>query len=420
MQDIWTVARFTFLERARKKSFLILTAVLMAVIVLAAALVGFFTGGEDQQPGVTQPGETEKTSSCIWIDDGNILSLEAHMKLRALNPTVDMVTQPASDLEMFQQRIKENSSCSVIVVSLGDKGFPQLTVYTADFTRGMPIIGAEDAVRECFVTAAFENAGISSDMKEVALSGVNVTTVMLGTRDMTGYILGMLLTMVMFFAIYFYGYGVAMSVASEKTSRVMETLVVSAKPSRILVGKCIAMGLLGLGQLLVLLLTAGISIKMFLPEVLDFGGGIEAGISSLDPGALALVLVYFLLGYTLFSMISSVCGATVSRAEELQMAMMPSALISVASFYSAYIVTLTPGGGGAFGTAVTYIPFTAPFVMPSRLLNGMAAPGEVIWSLAALAAGIALVTWLSIRLYTASVLHYGERIRLKDLWRISR
>mgnify|MGYP000494293366 CR=1 FL=1 len=55
--------------------------------------------------------------------------------------------------------------------------------------------------------------------------------------DITGYILGVFMTIVMFFAVYYYGNGVAMSVAAEKTSRVMETLIVSAKPSRILAGK---------------------------------------------------------------------------------------------------------------------------------------------------------------------------------------
>ena len=75
----------------------------------------------------------------------------------------------------------------------------------------------------------------------VLSTDISYTTVPAGKMDVTGYSLGIVLTLLMFFAVYFYGYGVAMSVASEKTSRVMETLVVSAKPSRIF-GKCVAMG----------------------------------------------------------------------------------------------------------------------------------------------------------------------------------
>mgnify|MGYP000594530332 FL=1 len=67
--------------------------------------------------------------------------------------------------------------------------------------------------------------------------------------NLTEYVVGLLLTFVMFFAVYYYGYGVAMSISSEKTSRVMETLIISAKPSKILIGKCLAMGVLGLLQL---------------------------------------------------------------------------------------------------------------------------------------------------------------------------
>ena len=69
----------------------------------------------------------------------------------------------------------------------------------------------------------------------------------------------MLIMFILFFAIYYFGYGIAMSVASEKTSRVMETLVTSTKPSNIILGKTVAMGVLGLMQLVVILSAAVIS-----------------------------------------------------------------------------------------------------------------------------------------------------------------
>src|SRR5690606_11215873 len=90
--------------------------------------------------------------------------------------------------------------------------------------------------------------------------------------DITGYSLGIVLTLLMFFAVYYYGYGVAMSVASEKTTRVMETLVVSAKPSRILLGKCIAMGVLGLIQLSLFIVTAAVGYALIVPKGFTIGG----------------------------------------------------------------------------------------------------------------------------------------------------
>ena len=127
-----------------------------------------------------------------------------------------------------------------------------------------------------------------------------------------------------------------------------------------------------------------------------------------------LVLLYFLLGYALFAMVNSVCGATVSRAEDLNSAMMPSVLLSLVCFYAAYMVILMPDSG--MKRIVTYIPFTSPFVMPFRLLNETVPAGDILISLLLLLAAIVLVSLPSVRLYSASVLHYGSRLKLRDLF----
>ena len=111
------------------------------------------------------------------------------------------------------------------------------------------------------------------------------------------------------------------------------------------------------------------------------------------------------------------CGATVSRAEDLSAAMMPAILISMVSFYAAYLVMFLPSEG--IKRIVTYIPFTAPFIMPYRLLNDTVAAGDIVISLLLLLASIVLVALLSVRIYSASVLRYGQRIRLKDMFKLS-
>ena len=117
-----------------------------------------------------------------------------------------------------------------------------------------------------YVSELLAKAGVPEETAALALMPLSAQTVMLGKMDMTGYILGLALTMVVFFAVYYYGYGVAMSVASEKTSRVMETLIVSAKPSRILLGKCLGMGVIGLCQLGLFLLVGGAGFTLLVPK----------------------------------------------------------------------------------------------------------------------------------------------------------
>ncbi len=280
---------------------------------------------------------------------------------------------------------------------------------------GVPVDRMKETVRRVIVDDALSKAGVAESTSQLVLTDIPSITIPASKMDITGYALGIVLTMIIFFAIYFYGYGVAMSVASEKTSRVMETLIVSTKPSRILLGKCIAMGTLGLIQLSIFILAAALGYNLLIPD--DFTiSGVPLALSSFTPASALLILVYFLLGYALFAMINSVCGATVSRAEDLQSAMMPSVLISMISFYAAYMVMFMPDQG--IRRIVTYIPFTSAFIMPFRLLNENVAPIDIGISVVLLLVAIILVAMVSVRLYSASVLHYGQRLKIKDMFKL--
>ena len=195
----------------------------------------------------------------------------------------------------------------------------------------------------------------------------------------------------------------------------METLIVSAKPSRILLGKCIAMGVLGLIQLSIFIIAAALGYTFLVPDNFTISG-IPLALSSFTPISAIFILLYFLLGYSLFAMINSVCGATVSRAEDLQSAMMPSVLISMISFYAAYAVLFMPDL--TVRRVISYIPFTSPFIMPFRVLNETVPAVDIVVSVMLLLVAIVIVAALSIRLYSASVLHYGQRLKLRDMFRL--
>jgi len=274
--------------------------------------------------------------------------------------------------------------------------------------------GVTEVLRQAFVSATLTNAGVSADTATMALAEMPVELTAAGKMDVTGYALGMALTMVVFFAVYFYGYGVAMSVASEKTSRVMETLLVSASPTRILLGKCVGMGLLGLVQLSLFLLAGGLGYAWLVPDGFSIMGA-PLALSSFTVGSALLVLVYFLLGYALYALINSICGATVSRTEDLNSAMMPAVLVSIVSFYAAYMMLFLDDS--PLRRAVGLIPFTSPFLMPFRLLNETVPAVEIVVSIVLLIAAIVAVAALSARIYAASVLHYGTRLKLGELFR---
>ena len=412
MRDIFTVFGFTLRENLRKRVFWVITVLVLVVIIAACGILAAVGGGDEPDE---EPAPQEKTDTCYLIDAQGLVPGAAEALDQAFSG-VRFEAADASRLEVLKAEVKEDGAKTIAEILPGEAGgLPTLKLYASNFMTGMPVDGIAQVIKGLYVSQVLGAAGVSAENTALALSSVSYSLETLGKMEISGYILGILITMVIFFAVYYYGYGVAMSVAQEKTSRVMETLVVSAKPSRILLGKCLAMGVLGLLQLSAFLIVGALSWSLLIPA--DFTiAGMPLSLSAFTLPTALLTLVYFLLGYALYAVINSVCGATVSRAEDLSSAMMPAILISMVSFYAAYIVMFLPSEG--IKRIVTYIPFTSPFIMSYRLLNDTVSSLDIAVSLLLLLVSILLVALASVRIYSASVLRYGQRIRLKDMFRL--
>ena len=202
-----------------------------------------------------------------------------------------------------------------------------------------------------------------------------------------------------------YGYWVASGVVEEKASRVVEVLLATIRPRELLAGKVIGLGLLGLGQLL-LVAAIGLLIAR-VTGVVEVDGELTT--------AIALALVWFVLGYIFYSCAFACAGALVPRVEELQATTMPLTLTIMVSLFVAFAVNADPESTLAHVTA--YIPFTAPMTLPPRILVGAAPWYEVLGgALITLAAAAALIP-LAARVYSGAVLRTGSSVKLRDAWR---
>ena len=258
-----------------------------------------------------------------------------------------------------------------------------------------------------------EDLGIGAEIIADVQRQIPCTVNTEGGLTPSGYAAGILLITLTFFAVYYYGYGVASSVASEKSSRVMETLIVSAKPSYILIGKCLGMGILGLCQFGGILIFTALCWKLLIPP--DFTVmGTALSLTAFTPRSVFLIIVFFILGYTLYAMMNAVCGATIDKLDELNAAMMPVMLISMGAFYLSYFTAMMGTTYDYLVNLSMYIPFSAPFIMPFVLLNGEVAGWQILLSAGILVVTIVIVAAISIRIYNASVMHYGKRLRLTE------
>lgn len=415
MKDMLTVLKYTIKENVTKKAFIITTIILIAMIVLICNI-----------PNIINLFESEKDEDVIEnvkfviVDEENLIGEE-------INSLAEMGKAMYWDVEINSEVMPEtierirNGEVMGMVVILKNEETGMLTLrYTSKgsiFTDDQSVVSQFAAmIKSIQVNKALINSNVSVETINMINSEIEFETNYLDDEN-DNYGVAMAASFILFFAVYFYGNYVAVSVSSEKTSRVMETLVTSTTPRNIIIGKTAAMGIVGLGQMILLVLTAVASYKLFIPADMDFISSMIENVN-LNVTSIAICIIYFILGYTVYAFLNAVTGATVSKVEDLNSAQTPIALISLASFYLAYFTATVPDSSASKFASI--FPFSSAFSMPGRILAGGATTGEIVTSIALLIATATLLALISIKVYSGAVLHYGKRLNIKELLKLSK
>ena len=223
-------------------------------------------------------------------------------------------------------------------------------------------------------------------------------------------------TVFMFVAITIFASDVLNSVVADKSNRVIEVLLSSLRPYQLMTGKILGVGAYGLISFVVLMAAISITFGAIIPSALGFRLAIEPE----SAGIVLLTIFWFLVGYFLFATIYAALGATVSRIEDVNQAVLPVTLISMVVYLLAYMLTITPAGETGWGQALAVLPPLAQFSVPGLVLNG-----TLSWSLAVLAGVLNLAVlpaaiWFAGRVYSGSALSIGARVPLLRAWRNAR
>lgn len=225
----------------------------------------------------------------------------------------------------------------------------------------------------------------------------------------------MMISIVLFYAVFFCAGQVSTAITTEKTSKIIETLVTSTDSKTIVLGKTLGIGIVGLIQVILMMIVAIISAKFCMdPEILSS----IFDISTITPTLFIITLIYFCLGYGLYSLFFALTGATVSKPEDVQSANGPVSFVAVIGFYLAYFSMMNPSS--SVNKIAGIVPISSPFCMPLRVMMGTATTGEVITSVLVLIATTALVAMLAIKVYSSTILNTGARLSLKDAIKMAR
>ena len=224
-----------------------------------------------------------------------------------------------------------------------------------------------------------------------------------GVNPVLSYFMAVAYGVLFMMSIMMYGQRIAQSVVEEKSSRIVELLLSTLRPSTIVGGKIIGGTILAVGQIVALVVIA--LLCFVLAGQTDFVG--------LFGPSFGWFAVLFLVGFVVFAALYAGLAATVSRAEDVATAVGPLTWLVMLPYMAVIMFSTNPQLMGV----LSYIPFSAPVSMPIRIYQGNAEWWEPILSLVVLIASAAVAIWIGARIYQNSVLRTQGKVRLADAFR---
>lgn len=395
----WTglslVTRREIRERARTKGFLISSILTLVVITAAIVIPSIVGGGADtHRVGVLGEGNEEIVAAASEFSVAEASGEGGREPDAYETVSYGSRDEAAEGLRVGDVEVVLIDGATALVASEGFGGASLLDTLQQ----------AAGAVRLQNLVASSEEAAsvievLSEDPLEVTtVAGEDSAAPERGTIAYGGLVL-------MYIAVLSYGNAALTGVTEEKNNRVVEVLLATLRPWQLLGGKVLGIGLLGLVQFAATLSVAFIALKA--TNALD--------LPTLDATTVAVLVLWFILGFSVFSVLYAAAGALASRPEEAQSASLPMTMIAVIAFFLSFGVLGEPDS--ALARIATFVPFTAPFVVPIRSSLGAISLAEHVLAVVVTVLAIVLLVRVAARIYSGGLLRFGRRVRLREAWK---
>ena len=394
MNALLLVTRREILEKLRSRAFRIVNGVIVALVLLATILPGLLA---DDGPSTFTLG--------VVGDRATAVATVAEQQAAVFGAELELT--PLPDEDAARAAVEDGD----VEVALLDGG---RLLATGDVT-GNRIELLENARRLAGLDSALADAGVDPADRAELLSPAPLAVEVVGEQD-TGpspdplaLTVGLAASAALYGLLIFYGQQIAQGIVQEKQSRVIEVLLATVRPIDLLGGKLLGLGLLGLGQL-VLMAVAGYV------GLLVSGGGDSVPTAAI--GTLTALVPWFLLGYALYATLFALAAALVPRIEDLQTAMTVPIILLIGGFFLTQFTITDPDG--TMGTIAAVLPFSAPIAQPLRPALG-ASSGllTVIGAVSTIATTAVLVPFAA-RIHAGAALATRSKVGVREALRRSR
>ena len=430
MHKVLAVIRREFVTRVRSRAFLISTVIGPIIMILMFAMPILLSGSG---------GAPKKIAVLDAVQDGfgqlvaQRLNSEMRDTVRRADPRYDAMWVPTTAAQLSATR--DSLVALTGVRTLGAASLDGILVIT-DSALGQGMIRymgvnvgspgdmnrLERSLRSLVIGGRLQHSGLDPQVVMGVMRPVDLKTLKVSEGRLTAesgeasFLLAYAMSFILYIALLLYCIQVMNFVVEEKSSRIIEVLISSLSPFQLLLGKVLGVGAAGLLQLGIWVGTATL-LTSFKAQIAALVGASPGAVASLaiptvSPALLVVFLLFFVLGFLFYASAYAAVGSMCNSQQDAQQAQMPVTIFIAAGLFIMFSLLSEPNGSTA--RVLTYVPFFAPFVTPVRFSFSSIAWWEVLLSIAAMVAGLLIMTALAGRIYRFGILKYGKKATWGD------
>lgn len=403
MSNLLLVISREYTTRVKKKGFIITTLLMpifFAALMILPSLIAEMNSGTSQITVIDQTGQL-------------------------MRPLVESGLNPVFAEEPVDSALANQDYQTILVIGKDAIDNPSdITLYNREAESMETTMLLQETLKSAIEDIRLSNLG-QENVKQILAeveADVNIKTLSLNddgdtesSNAIVSFMIGLVMSFVLYMFILMYGQMVMTSIIEEKNNRVLEILVTSVKPTQLMMGKLIGVGMVALTQVLIWFAVVAALVQWVLPAVTtaDTLGMIgQIGLLSEIIRIFGFLVIFLIGGFLMYASFFAAIGASVDNVQDAsQLTTFAVIPIIVALMFS---VSIGQNPNSELATILSIIPFTSPMVMMARIPAGVPA-WEIVTSIVVLFATIYLIIWLSAKIYRIGIFMYGKKPTIKEL-----
>ena len=419
----FAIVRREYIERVRTKAFWIGTLLIPALFAVYVAIqikVSQKTGGERKLVVLDSTGTLYAPLS------RELAEVEARQKKEASGsrgPHWDLEQRPVqrsleATKEALRKEVLDKKSSGYLVLDPKLLKDERIEYYSTTVSDYLALNQLRSAVNRVWLRQRMAARGLPPELtaeleKSIDLRPFKVTEKGTTEEKGAGILAALVFLILMYSTFFMYGYQVMRGVIEEKSTRIVEIIIASVRPTELMAGKIIGIGLVGLTQYLVWSLVAANLSLPFFAGIL--GGGEGLGVPRIPFSMLGYFMLFFLLGYFLYASVYTAIAAPFNTDQEAQqLAMIP--MIMIVGGIAVYPAVMNNPNGGA-ALFFSLFPFTASLVMFLRTALSEPPAWQILLSIGLLLGTTVALAWFAGRIYRVGILMYGKKPTIPEILR---